>query len=107
MKRKVAYVGIIKTGSQPHLPELIERYKMELIKMYVPEALENKHLKLGYWSNSAEISQKNAVVCATIDFNNFGERLDFDKYDLMTNNFTDMFGNTGIILMVYLKEVLK
>lgn len=104
MTRTVAYVGIIKTGSKPQLPELIERYKMELIKMYVPEALENEHLLVGFWQNATDISQSNAVVCATIDFTNFGKQVDFEKYELRTSNFSDMFGNTGIILMAYNKD---
>lgn len=102
--KTVAYVGIIKTGSKPQLPELIERYKMELIKMYVPEALENEHLLVGFWQNVTDISQSNAVVCAVIDFTNLGKRAEFEKYELRTSNFSDMFGNTGIILMAYNKE---
>lgn len=95
--KRIVQVCIFKEAPEPYN---MRSYVQLVLEALVPEALRTKDVGIYAETTHGEANQFYALARMMI----VKPQLDLDKYDVITQNFTDKDGGRGIILKVYEKE---
>jgi hypothetical protein len=96
--RKVAYVLIMKRGSEPENDSL---YVQQVLKRLAPEAFDSPGVKVHARFQTGPVDQTGAVFAA---MEAFGADVGNNKYDLWTEDFSDADGDGGLLLKAFYKQ---